>query len=280
MAQENSQVVEAQVAAENVTAPAGQENSGVETVESNDNGAQGTPAGTEGDSKKTGGDDETPLWAKKRFAELTRSRSEAQREAEQLRQELYRIQQKVEAEPPKGRDDFLDEADYHRHLVRQETQAIRAEELKQQAEQNRQNHDVQKQAQTWAGKVQQVLTELPDYQKVISEAVDVPLDIDTRNFLVESPIGPKIAYWLATNPDKAQGLSELSPKAKERELLKIELRLEATPPKSNAATPVSQAPKPVASAQGVGSGGTATPPEKMSDSDWIKWRQKQVRGRK
>jgi len=274
-------VNEAPVAANvETTEPIGQENSGVvTTVESGESGTDGEPAGTQDKAKKTGGDDETPLWAKKRFAELTKARTEAQREAQQLREELYQIQQKVNVEPPKTRDDFLDEADYHRHLAREEIRVQQQQQYAADLQYRQQQDAVRQKTQSWAEKVKTTLTELPDYQEVVSAAVDVPLDAETRDFIVESTIGPKIAYWLSKNPEKALALGDLTPKAKERELLKIELRLETQNLGGKPVTPVSQAPKPVASVNGTGSGGTATPPKSMSDEEWIKWRQKQVRGR-
>lgn len=92
----------------------------------------------------------------------------------------------------------------------------------------------------------------PDYEKVLDSAADVPIPGYVEAALLESDLGPEIAYHLAKNRKELERIVALSPASAGREIGKIEARLESRP-----ATPkptVSKAPKPVKPVQGSRAG--------------------------
>jgi hypothetical protein len=104
----------------------------------------------------------------------------------------------------------------------------------------------------WNSRADAVREKLPDYDEVLESADDVPLAGYLQEALLESEIGPELAYHLAKNRAELERLTKLSPTSAVRELGKIEASLSKTTapqPKKQ----ISTAPKPVTPL----SGGTA-----------------------
>jgi len=90
--------------------------------------------------------------------------------------------------------------------------------------------------------------------------------------LEESERGPEIAYHLGQNPRLAREIARLSPLQAARELGRIEAKL-AERPKAPA---VSKAPPPAPTLAAT-EPAVEKDPEKMSDKEWLEWRNKQLR---
>lgn len=90
-------------------------------------------------------------------------------------------------------------------------------------------------------RVQAVKKELTDWDDVFEEAGDMQVPPDTAQFVLESEVGPKIAYHLAKNPSEMDRLLALSPTRRLAELGKLEDRLATKAPapakKTSAAPP-------------------------------------------
>lgn len=221
------------------------------------------------------GKDTTPVGIKKRFSELTSARRQAERESEALRRELEEIKAQLQSKvPKKTQDDFLTNDEYFRYLAQEEINATRQEEYKKQQALYEQQQQAQQITESWKEKVAQAVTIYDDYNTVVEDAADVELDAYTQEYLLQSPEGAKIVYYLAKNPNKADQLATLSEKQRERELLKLEIRAENDRAKAKAS--VSNAPAPIKSAS---KGTNINPnPSNLSDKDWILQRMKQKRG--
>lgn len=110
----------------------------------------------------------------------------------------------------------------------------------------------------------------PDFEEVVDGAeVVIPHAVGVA--IMESDIGPSIAYYLAKNQDEAERISRLSPTAAIRAIGKIEAKLESAEQKPAA----SSAPKPVDPVSGKGR--AVQDPDKMSADEWLQWRTAQIR---
>jgi hypothetical protein len=103
------------------------------------------------------------------------------------------------------------------------------------------------------------------------------------DIIKSSDVGPDIAYHLGSNLADARRIAGLHPLLQAKEIGKIEAMLAAqTAETPKAETPAAQPkpkPKLVSSApapiKAVGGTETAAPdPEKMSDAQWLQWREK------
>lgn len=96
---------------------------------------------------------------------------------------------------------------------------------------------VEAQRQTEVARIQATLEsrvnatkkEISDWDEVIASS-EVPAEQDTAEFLVESDIGPKIAYHLAKFPDEHERLNKMSHARRMAELGKLEDRLSTKAP--------------------------------------------------
>lgn len=87
----------------------------------------------------------------------------------------------------------------------------------------------------------------PDYEEVL-ESADFEVPQITQQYLVESEMGPQLAYHLAKNPDVVTSLRKLSPARQLAELGKLEAKLEVKPAPQAGSSPkndVSKAPAPI-----------------------------------
>lgn len=116
-------------------------------------------------------------------------------------------------------------------------------------------------AEGWQKRLDAARSTLEDLDDVI-ESADVPLTPAMAETIMESDLGPQVAYYLARNPAEAEKLAGMTPSAVARAIGRIEAKLEASTKQK------SSAPKPV---DPVGSRAAASnDPEKMSDAEWAK----------
>jgi hypothetical protein len=148
-------------------------------------------------------------------------------------------------------------------------ETLTAREKAQMAE--RQQQEQREIASTWSQRVAQATAELPDFEDVIASS-DVPMSDVMRQAIMDSDVGPKLAYYLATNPDDAHKIATMSHIGQVRALGRIEAQLEQGTPKS-----VSTAPAPVKTVGGRST--VKVDPDKMTTDEWLKWRQEQIKKR-
>jgi hypothetical protein len=93
-----------------------------------------------------------------------------------------------------------------------------------------------------------------------------------------SELGPELAYHLGKNPDIASRISELSERAAVREMVRLETKLQTA--KDTKGKEVSDAPPPPPKKVKSGDPGTEKDPAKMTDTEFRKWREKQIAARR
>lgn len=94
--------------------------------------------------------------------------------------------------------------------------------------------------EAWSEAVEEAKTRLHDFDQVFTSTV--PIHPRAERFIVESDMGPDIAYWLAKNPKAAVELHDQFESDPARAIMKLgrlEAQLSHPPPK-----PASTAPKP------------------------------------
>lgn len=204
-----------------------------------------------------------------RIDELTRARYEAEREAKFWREQAAKSQTPSTDAPKPTRADFADDDAYFEALAdykaeqkvrqfSQQTQAERAQEA--QARQTASQFDL------YQERVQQA--DLPDYAEVVGQS-DVPAAPHVLESILDSDVGPQLAYHLAKHPDVAERLNAMTPVQAAREIGRLEAAVaspaaaQPTPPAKRTTT----APAPINPVRG-GNGQFTKPTEAMSDAEW------------
>lgn len=215
-----------------------------------------------------------------RIDEITRARHEAEREAAYWRERATagnqdKAQPSANEPPPKPTPDkFADYAEYVEALTDWKTdQKVREALSARDTEQAKQAEGrvQQTKQQAFAERVQQARTSITDYDEVVGLS-DLPIAPHVGEVLLDSDLGPQLAYHLAKNPDLANRLNQMSPTAAAREIGRIEAGLEK--PATPAAKTTSKAPPPI---NPIGSGRTnaAANPAQMDMEQYKAHRAKQ-----
>lgn len=113
---------------------------------------------------------------------------------------------------------------------------------------------------------------ITDFDEVLDNS-DAPLNQALHNAIVESELGPDIAYYLGKNPDKAAELVRMSPEALNRAIGRMEAELEAKSPGATKKVTKASAPfKPVNA--GGSSGEVGKPAAFATQRAYEEWRKK------
>ena len=191
----------------------------------------------------------------KRFSELTKQRKEAEARAEELERRLAAIEgkqaQPAQAQPESVQkptpDNYKDAFEYAEALSQWSAeQAL----LKREQEVKQKEFEVQKQKviQTWQQKLEATIAELPDYEDMVASS-NVKVNDTVRDAILESDVGPRILYELASDDDIAEKLSTMSTASALKLIGKLEARFEKTeePVKAEKKTVAakSKAPEPI-----------------------------------
>lgn len=216
----------------------GQDQAGAET--------SGENSGDEAPPKQPGKDR-----LQKRFSELTRTIYEERARRESLEREIGELKAKA-APPPEipgskapKLEDFKDYEEYAEARARW----VAGEEIRKVTTENQQRNSRERAQQTaveirtrWDTAEAEAKGELEDYDEVMA-STEVRFSESVAIALLDSPSGPRLAYYLKSHPDEARKLAGLSPVAAAREIGKLEAGLTKAPapkPKTSAPPP----PKP------------------------------------
>ena len=237
-----------------------------ETVDEN---PASEPAATEGqsepglaDKEATGTEDkkQNPK-LEKRFSELTRARKEAEAKAEterQAREDLERRLAAFEGQKTPAQadnfadrepqpDDFKDAFDYAKALSKWSAEQALAQRERE-VQQKQIEEQKQKVIQTWQQKLEATKAELPDYEEMVASS-DVKVNDTVRDAILESDVGPRILYELASDDDLAEKLTTMTTASALKLIGKLEAQFEKTsePAKAEKKTVAakSNAPEPI-----------------------------------
>ena len=214
---------------------------------------------------------ELPRGVEKRFAKMTKEKYTMQRELQALREQVESFSKKPEPEYLKedfGEDEqaYLD-YEFEKRLIKH-----KAEEQKQYAEQQAAVNQQEAALGEWNNKIANFEAELPDYREVV-ENTTVDFSPEDIQNIMESEVGPKIAYQLSADEALANQFTKLpSQRARDRFITKMELKMEMAPAAPTPAKPaVSQAPAPTPKLN-AGKGGVNKDPSQMSMDEYVRWR--------
>ena len=160
-----------------------------------------------------------------RIDELTKARREAERE-----RDYWRSQAAARANPPpeppkKPTPDQFDSYDqYVEALTDWKADQKIDEKLTKRDEQTTAQTQAQRRAEAWAQRVQDAAKVIPDLNQVLA-ASEVRVSDAVTELLLESDLGPQIAYHLDRNPDLAEKLNAMSPTQAAREIGRLEVKL-------------------------------------------------------
>lgn len=232
-----------------------------------------------------------PDGAQKRIDELTWHRRNQERrnralesENADLRAQLSQRQQQPQAETktaPKKLADFnYDEEAYQAYLedVVAEKAAAKAEaKLREKQDRERSNSSRKENLTKFREREAKVKAEIEDYLDV-AYADDVDISGELSDLIIAMDEGPRIAYYLAKNPETAARLSALPQNLAAVELGRIDARL-ANEREQAKARPVSKAPPPPPTIEAT-EPAVSKDPSEMTDAEFAKWRKRQIAQRR
>lgn len=160
-----------------------------------------------------------------RDAELKFRREAAAPKGGEQRQE-----QKEDPNPEPKREDFEDYEAFMRAIGRWEGRKAAREEhtrVGKEAEEKSRVEQERRAASEFKKRANTLMEEIPDFGEVIEDADGVMITDTMGQEIQDSPVGPRILYELAKNPEEAARIAELPKKAQVREILKLESRYEA-----------------------------------------------------
>jgi hypothetical protein len=170
----------------------------------------------------------------KRFSELTKARKEAEARAEELERRLAAIESNPAPQPQSvpasnqkpSPDDFRDAFEYAEALAEWSAeQAL----VKREMEVRQREAETQKQKviQTWQQKLEVTKAELPDYEDMVASST-VAVSDPVRDAIIESDVGPRILYELASDDELAEKLTTMSVSSALKLIGKLEAKFEKT----------------------------------------------------
>ena len=239
---------------------------------------QSEPAVTEQETTETEERKPNPK-LEKRFSELTKARKAAEEQASQERSSREALEARLQAlegqqsnkktnevNTKPQPDDYADAFRYAEALAEwsaNEAVARRDREVRQQAEQTKQ----QEVLKTWQEKLDATKAELPDM--VASSTVAVSDAV--RDAILESDVGPRILYELASDDELGAKIANLSTAQALKMIGKLEAKFEVQaeePAKSKPVAVKSNAPKPINPIRGTGSQSVYTDGEQIDYQAW------------
>lgn len=219
----------------------------------------------------------------RRIDRLTKEKYQSRAEADVLRRELELLRQAQQAPQQRQQqtgEPKLDQFNDFESYVSAKAEWIADQKL-QKAFAEREQNDRQSKAQEsqqkavegWHKRLSEVRSTIPDYDDVI-ESADVTISQEVGQAIMESDMGPKIAYYLALHPEEAERMAGMSQSGVYRAIGKLEAKLEG----EQVVKTKSDAPKPVTPV-GAKSGGSSKDPDKMTTDEWLRWRNSQIKAR-
>lgn len=228
-------------------------------------------------------EEKKPRGVQKRIDELTANWREEQRQNEQLRQQLFQMQQGMmsqrqepqQPEPapqPQGEpqlDQFQSYEQYVAALAEFKADQKFKEWQSQQTQQQRQS-EVQAQDVQFQARAAEFAAEHPDYQTVANNPY-LPVSEAMAEVIRVSEAGPQLLYQLGQNPNEAARIAALPPAQAAMELGRMEVRMNTPQPRTQ-----TNAPDPI-QPTGGGGGSQGVDPETMTPDQWLEWRNNQLR---
>ena len=181
-----------------------------------------------------------------RINKVTRRMHEERERADDITRRYNALVQEVQSKPLQ-REAFADDQAYIEAVTRQRTRLGVLEVQHEQAIDGVRNAGAQHQqaiVDAWSAAVADVAAAIPDWHQVVG-ASKVPTTPAMDQAIMESENGPEIAYYLAKHPAEAMRIYQLSPKAQEREIIRLESKaagIATTTTRQSAPAPIKPIP--------------------------------------
>ena len=180
-----------------------------------------------------------------RINKVTRRMHEERERADAVTRQYNALLQEVQSKPLQ-REAFRDDESFAAAVDRQRVRLNVLEVQAEQAIEGVRSAGTQHQqtvADAWAAAVADVSETIPDWHAVVS-ASKAPTTPTMDQAIMENENGPEIAYYLAKHPAEALRIYQLSPKAQEREIVRLESRISsvASTTKTSAPAPIKPIP--------------------------------------
>ena len=192
--------------------------------------------------------------AQERINQVTAKRREAERVAKELQAENERLAarlSKLETVEPKLEDFDYDESRYQAALIAHHSKQVRKEELAENATDTQSRlESINTEAEaarveTYSLRAAEFAEKAPDFHTVVG-ASTLPVTDAVQEQILDSDMGPEIAYYMAKNPGEGAKIAHLSnPMDAARAIGRLEARLSQPPPKRT-----TQAPPPLKAVAG------------------------------
>jgi len=253
-----------------------------EMVEPAVNKGQSEPGLAEDEAAGTDEKKQNPK-LEKRFSELTKARKEAEAQLAEERKTKESLEARLAAlegnQAPKQQeqesnqrptpDNYKDAFEYAEALSSwsAEQALIKREQEVKQKEADAKRETVYK---TWSQKLEATKAELPDYEDMVASSTVKVNDI-VRDAILESDVGPRILYEIASDDDLAEKLTTMSLPSALKLIGKLEVQFERTDSKAEKKTVVakSKAPEPIRPLRSTGGlAEVATDGENISFQQW------------
>lgn len=220
---------------------------------------------------------------RKKDAKRLKERDELRRENEVLRklalekaEREQRQEQRQEKPAETGEPKRENFATYEEYLeAKAEFKATKAvdERLAKRREEearNRTEAETRKVQGEFRAKAEKFAESVEDFHEVMSESTAKLTQAMADAIVTADDAGPKIAYYLAKNPEEAERIAGLAEHLQAREIWKLEAK---------ASEPVkkpSKAPAPIDPVKGKGGVSDSDEPDPADTAKWVAWRNKQV----
>ena len=232
-----------------------------------DNGQEeDQPAGKEAAKADPDPDDKTR--SQERRERRKAHMDQLKREADEAREKIARLRKAAEGETEPKETDFEDLTEYAiAKAAWKLSSKAAAREESEAAERAKAAEDRQTAArrEAWLETVAASRDKYQDFEAVVNNP-NVQIARHVADLIVESDLGPDLAYSIASNPAEAARISALEPLAAAREIGRLEATLSrAAPPRQ------SKAPPPI---KPVNAGGSAArDPSEMTATEYRAWRE-------
>jgi len=208
-------------------------------------------------------------WATKRVDELTRDWRQAERERDQLRQELERVRQQPVPVQIQGKPTPEQFPDYNQYV-----EALTDWKVGQAQKNVQESFERQRQVEQETQLVRN-FEESEDTARGLYEDYDVVTrnpELKVTTSMIDTlsgfEMGPEVLYYLGKHADEAARIARLPPKQEAAALARIEARLERLSQQAP-----TTAPPPPSTVKGSAS--VEKKPEQMTDKEYWEWDKKQ-----
>lgn len=228
--------------------------------------------------------------AQKRIDALTREKYDREREAQYWREQALRNEPKPEPKVevtqklPTLEEFGYDESKYQSALIQYATKQAEEVVTRRLSEVDAQRAE-QSRIESFVTRQKEFAKATPDFEDRVFRDPSLPITEAMRDVIVDSPSGPELAYYLATNREAAEQIARLPAHLAALEMGRIEGRLSAQKEAKTRPAPVTKAPPPPPRVEDAETTMTGVKPsdaesDKLSDAEWRRMREKELKRKK